>query len=176
MVDALVLSSRTVGSTDASLDVLACTAPALPSLAGFAAVEVSLNGKEFTRSGLVFEYGASGAARRVAARRAVLTLGPAVEVSLAATLPFAASSTGGTLMTVRPRPVVFSFGSGRLTRARQPGLRLWLQARLLLLLRCRAQACSVAGCRVIEWLHVLHADALRGPGHGRRAGLHRCGA
>ena len=70
-----MLSSRAVGSTDASLDVLACTAPALPSLAGFAAVEVSLNGKEFTRSGLVFEYGASGAARRVAARRAVLTRG-----------------------------------------------------------------------------------------------------
>ena len=67
-MDALVLSSRAVGSTDASLDVLACTAPALPSLAGFAAVEVSLNGREFTRSGLVFEYGASGGVQVVLRR------------------------------------------------------------------------------------------------------------
>ena len=56
-MDASVVSSSTVDSSGESLDVLACAAPALPALAGFAAVEVSLNGKDFTRSGLVFEYG-----------------------------------------------------------------------------------------------------------------------
>lgn len=56
-MDATVLSSSIVDAAEESLDVLACPAPALSALAGFAAVEVSLNGREFTRSGLVFEYG-----------------------------------------------------------------------------------------------------------------------
>jgi hypothetical protein len=107
--------------------------------------------------------------------RAVLTrVEPAAEVSLAATPPFAATA-GGTLMTVRPSPACTRGGGGRLTLARRPaGVRLRLQAALLLLLRRGPQGRT--GGHVNGRLCVVHAAALRGPGHGRGAGLHRCGA
>ncbi len=59
VVDAQVLRAGSTVAGGELLDVLACPAPPpRHGEQGFAAVEVSLNGREFTRSGLVFEYSA----------------------------------------------------------------------------------------------------------------------
>jgi hypothetical protein len=59
VVDAQLVSAAGPGSSSSgeALDVLLCPPPPYAPV-GFASVEVSLNGRDFTRSGLVFEYGA----------------------------------------------------------------------------------------------------------------------